>query len=119
MSIIIVNLLTQFLAVLGMFAFSPFLRGWLVLTYRHSHLCNAIDHDHQLTKKGEASDFLPIIWADGVHMGAQEQGGCKQPHDEDLEGLGFVYHNGSLNQQELSVHQRFPSLQPCCRQDKL
>ena len=86
---------------------------WHQNAYRHGHLSNAIEQNDQQAKEGESRNLLPIVWADRVHMGAQEQGRSKQPHDKDLEGLGLVHHNGTLDQQELSVHECFPSLQAC------
>ena len=40
------------------------------IAYRHGHLSNAIEQDHQQPKEGEPCDLLPVIGADRVHMGA-------------------------------------------------
>ena len=85
----------------------------LCKAHRHRHLSNAIEQDDQQAEEGEASNLLAIVGADGVDVGAQEQGGSNQPHDKDLEGLGLVDHNGTLDEGELPVHQGFPPLEAC------
>ena len=52
-------------------------------------------------------------------MRAQEQRRSDKAHDQDLEGLGLVHHDGSLDKGELPLHQRFPPLQTCGHPQKL
>ena len=82
-------------------------------THCHGHLSNAIDHDDQQAKEGEAGNLLAVIGADWVHMGPQKKGCSTQTQHKDLEGLGLVQDHGALDQRELTRHQRFPALQAC------
>ena len=81
--------------------------------YRHGHLSNSIHHEHQQAEEGEAGNLLGVIGADGVHVGAQEEGGSADPQHKDLQGLGFVQHHGALDERELTCHQCLPALEPC------
>lgn len=83
------------------------------MAHRHGQLSNAIEQHDQGCKEAVAGNVLAILGADGVDVGAQEQGGGHQGHDDHLQRLGLVHHNGTLDQGELTPHQRFDPLHYC------
>ena len=82
-------------------------------THRHGQLSNAIKKHDQGGKEAVAGNLLAIIGADGVDVGAQEQGCRHQAGHNHLQGLGLVHHNGALDQGELTPHQRLDPLHDC------
>ena len=82
-------------------------------THRHGQLSNAIEQHDKGCKEAEACNLLAVIGADGVDVGAQEEGGSHQGHNDHLQRLGLVHHNGALDQRELTPHQCLDPLQHC------
>ena len=83
------------------------------MTHRHGQLSNAIEQHDKGCKEAEARNVLTVLGTDWVDVGAQEQGGSHQGHNDHLQCLGFVHHDGALDQGELAPHQSLDPLYHC------
>ena len=87
------------------------------MTDRHGQLSNAVEEHDQSGEEAVAGNLLAIIGADGVDVGAQEEGGGHQRCHHHLQSLGLVHHNCTLDQRELAPHQRLNPLHHCTTND--
>ena len=83
------------------------------MAHRHGQLSNAVEQHDKGCKEAEACNLLAVIGADGVDVGAQEEGGSHQGYDDHLQRLGLVHHNGALDQCKLTPHQCLDPLHHC------